>query len=506
MKSKIIKKIKLDDAQAFFCFHNRMCNQNRRYSLEDLKKKRSISSGSAILVKKSNSFLLAAFLTAEHSEPIISVALENNFPELRLELFYDGAGEVPDEKILVQEFNTLPEALSSLKNELTAKDKKFKPPTTGWCSWYHYFAKITEKDVLENLPLAASGKFGPLEYFQIDMGFCTKLGDWTTPNANFPNGIDKIPAKIKAAGLIPGIWLAPFTAETDSELYQQHPDWFHAEDSYIWKPVFNAPPWKALDLSHPEAFEFVLDLGRTFSRMGFEYFKLDFLDMGVIPGKRFSNEKSGVALYRQALSEFRRIVNAPVLACNPLIPASYDIVDGIRINQDTAPFWHAKAPDTAGAEEALMTAFTRLFLNDGPLEVDPDCICLRNSQTDLTDDEVETYVNITKVSNGAFFLSDDLSLVSGDRIIAAFRKLPYDHISAYPADLFDNDPPCRLSLYKNDTDQVGELIVNWQDTVQEFQLTGKFRQNFNTGEKIKGDSITLRPHQSVVLFRKKNTA
>ena len=39
-------------------------------------------------------------------------------------------------------------------------------------------------------------------------------------------GLAPLVAQIHAQGAEPALWLAPFIAEPDSELFQRHPDWF----------------------------------------------------------------------------------------------------------------------------------------------------------------------------------------------------------------------------------------------------------------------------------------
>ena len=49
------------------------------------------------------------------------------------------------------------------------------PYQTGWCSWYQYFAGVTEADVRANL---AEVNGWPLDVFVIDDGYQAAIGDW----------------------------------------------------------------------------------------------------------------------------------------------------------------------------------------------------------------------------------------------------------------------------------------------------------------------------------------
>src|SRR3990172_4924507 len=55
--------------------------------------------------------------------------------------------------------------------------------TTGWCSWYYYWQRVSKDDILTNLErLAGLRDELPLEVVQIDDGYQAGIGDWLTPN------------------------------------------------------------------------------------------------------------------------------------------------------------------------------------------------------------------------------------------------------------------------------------------------------------------------------------
>ena len=490
--------------RSFFCFYDRMCRLNRRYTLEELKKEGVIFADSVLLVKLNDAVRLFAFITAKTSFPKIMAARKNGETYIEMFLEYDGKGS-PGEEFVVKDFPNEMEALLFYR-KAASRNYSPAPSQKGWCSWYHYFDKIREKDILENLSFLKSHKEKiPLEVVQIDMGYCPCLGDWGQPSEGFPSGVRYLARKIRHFGFTPGIWLAPFTAQKESRLFKNHPHWFYTDDEYPWHSVFGSSHWKALDLSNPEALEFAVKTAQKFKEAGFDYYKLDFIDMAAIPGRRYSNNKSGVELYREGLAKIKKVIGkSPMLACNPIIPSSFGIADTIRVGQDTAPFWEPEHAVTAGAEEALKTAFTRLFLNGGPLQIDADCIILRERQSKLSEDEVKTYLSVVMVSSGAFLLSDKMDLISRERLDWAFKKLPYENLIAVPEKIFDIDPPASLALYSRDK-IVGKFIINWQGREKFYSLENLNTLNavdFWSGEKItsKKAEFYLRPHQSKLLF------
>ncbi len=67
---------------------------------------------------------------------------------------------------------------------------------TGWCSWYYFYNKVSEADVVANLADMVREKH-PAEYVQIDDGFQAHTGDWLTPNAKFPSGMKALADQIR---------------------------------------------------------------------------------------------------------------------------------------------------------------------------------------------------------------------------------------------------------------------------------------------------------------------
>ena len=59
---------------------------------------------------------------------------------------------------------------------------------TGWCSWYYFYNRVSEADVVANLEAMVRDDH-PAEYLQIDDGYQAHTGDWLTPNEKFPSGM-----------------------------------------------------------------------------------------------------------------------------------------------------------------------------------------------------------------------------------------------------------------------------------------------------------------------------
>ena len=85
------------------------------------------------------------------------------------------------------------------------------------------------------------------------------LGDWVTDTEKLPNGI---PALVKAAedrGLKFGIWIEPEMTNTQSELYEAHPDWVVAHPTRELSKGRGGTQL-VLDLSNPKVQDFVVGI------------------------------------------------------------------------------------------------------------------------------------------------------------------------------------------------------------------------------------------------------
>src|SRR6185437_11076234 len=164
----------------------------------------------------------------------------------------------------------------------------------------------------ENLAaLQKTHAVAPLDVVQIDDGYQTTVGDWTSLNERFPDGMAHLAERIRSAGYRPGLWLAPFTVAANSRLAQEHPDWLVHDES--GKPVFGGKNWGSelygLDTSHPGAQEWLRDLFSLITRdWGFDYLKLDFLASGAVRGLRYDRRATRASALRKGLALIRETV------------------------------------------------------------------------------------------------------------------------------------------------------------------------------------------------------
>jgi alpha-galactosidase len=281
----------------------------------------------------------------------------------------------------------------------------------GWSSWYQYFTNLRWEDVEKNLKIGR--EIFPFEVFQIDDGYEKDIGDWLETKAGF-RSLPELARLIKSYGYVAGIWTAPFSAAETSSLYLMHPEWMVAEEG---RPKECYKGWGkriyALDTTHPEVKSWLAETFSALKKMGFDYFKIDFLFAAAMPGRR-AKSVTPVQAYREGLETVRHAVGKSfVLGCGaPLLP-SLGWVEGMRIGEDTAPCWDTGrgAFQGANAYYALKNSLMRSFMHRRWWLNDPDCLLLRSQDIELTPEERELYALVAGALDNMIIESDDLSLV-----------------------------------------------------------------------------------------------
>lgn len=278
----------------------------------------------------------------------------------------------------------------------------FEKAPRVWCSWYSLYGWINERVILKALNDYCDM---PFDVFQIDDGWQLAYGDWEA-NKKFPSGMKSLAGKISASGRTPGIWLAPFMVSPKSQLAKEHPDWLLRDQK--GNPVHAGITWSGnpygLDSSHPEVLEWLHRLIRNVRGWGYGYLKLDFLYIGALIGKRYTDMPREVA-YRHAMQVIREAAgDAYVLACGAPVVPSLGLCDGIRVGPDVSPYWLNKPlsvwlnnPNDTSTQNAIRTSLHRLWLS--PLvNVDPDVAFFRSKYNKLNLHEEQLLQDLASIT------------------------------------------------------------------------------------------------------------
>ncbi|HYI50719.1 MAG TPA: glycoside hydrolase family 36 protein [Microbacterium sp.] len=238
-----------------------------------------------------------------------------------------------------------------------------------WCTWYRYFEEVTAADVLENLRAIEERRL-PVDVVQIDDGWSLGTGEWTKPNPRFGSLRDAVHA-IRDSGRRAGLWLAPFSVGSESDLAHQHPDWLTGPAGHNW-----GDDLVGLDLTHPGVRSYLIDVFTGVRDLGVDYLKLDFLYSGAVDGLRHDRDATPTAAYRSGLSLIRQTMGDQVyvLGCGAPILPSVGLVDAMRVSPDT---FHEGGEDGSQGLRGRMSLEARGW-QDGRLWTnDPDCLVAR---------------------------------------------------------------------------------------------------------------------------------
>ena len=439
--------------------------------------------------------LLAGFLSQREQFGTIKVDI-NEHPNLAVWANCDqvrldaGASLSTDWAVLMPFHVDVPEELDVFFKAAAKENavREMRNIPAGWCSWYEFYQKISEEKIEQNLAAieSLSDKL-PLGLVQIDDGFEHEVGDWLTFREGFPNGVKPLAQQISMAGYQPGLWLAPFIVHPKADIYHEKPDWLlrnragrPVNAGFIWD-VFTT----ALDLTHPEAMDYVCEVIRTAVQdWGFTYLKLDFLYAAVVDGKYRDPKLTRAQVLRKAFERIRAAAGAEtmLLACGCPIGSALGLFDAMRIGADVSGSWKpayggldflfTTEPNMPSARNAIQNVLTRAPMHLNWFVNDPDCLIVRES-SQLTLEEIRSLATVIAVSGGSLLLSDNLPGLSQERLEIARALIPSSSHRPVVLDWFDRVSPERVRVDFEGPEGKWSVaaIFNWQDAPQRVTVT-----------------------------------
>lgn len=298
------------------------------------------------------------------------------------------------------------------------------PRCTGWTSWYNYYTKITEEIIMDNLDALSRAEI-PLDIFQIDDGYQNALGDWLKVNSKFPSGMKALARKIKAAGFRPGLWLAPFICDQESEIFQKHPDWVLKNKKGKplragWNPGWNG--WfYSLDFYAPGFQEYLREVFRTIlDEWGYMLVKLDFLYAVALEARP---DKSRGQIMSEALDFLGEVIGDRwILGCGVPLGPAFGQVDFCRIGSDVAPYWEDNKlvmvhyRERVSTYNSLLSTLGRWQLSKRVFLNDPDVFILRDQDNKLTQAERYTLFLLNNLLGDLVFFSDHIGEYTSEQL------------------------------------------------------------------------------------------
>lgn len=358
----------------------------------------------------------------------------------------------------------------------------------GWCSWYEFFHHVSAQDIQNNTQSALDYVDQlPLDIIQIDDGYQSNVGDWLMVKPTFPDGMKSISDKVKSAGFLPGLWIAPFIVHPKSMLAKEHPEW-------ITRTKLNRPvnagfsSWgvftTGLDLTHPDAIKYIREvIHNAVHNWGFSYLKLDFLYAGALKGRRKDNTRTLAQVLRSGLEAIREAAGNEIfiVGCGCPLGTGLGLVDSMRIGPDVDPNWMPNIfglgrflrnePGLPSTRYSIHNTLTRAFMHNYWWLNDPDCLLLRED-TALNINEIRALTTAIALSGGSLMLSDNLPSLTPERLEIAQALLPLIGKRPIVPDLFYSPQPARVRLDLENCSGKWTLLAyfNWLDEVIDVNL------------------------------------
>jgi alpha-galactosidase len=224
----------------------------------------------------------------------------------------------------------------------------------GWATWDYYGRVFSADDVLNNMAEVNKLHAGPL-LIQIDGGWWTERGDYTSVRPDLPGGIKALAEQIKAAGNIPGLHFDGFRGDVRSEIYRQHPEYFlHDQNGEVIadheEKVERVLGNIYFDYSHPGARRHIAECIATMRKWGITYFKVDFMRYGLESEIKYTHPHvtkviahdpslTGVERFRLGMQAIRDAIGEEnyFLGCSAVFGPCIGFVDGMRTGGDIHP-------------------------------------------------------------------------------------------------------------------------------------------------------------------------
>lgn len=393
-----------------------------------------------------------------------------------------------------------------------ARPEKFTVPA-GYCTWYYHYNKISGKKVLEALEgIKKNADRIPLKYFQIDDGWYDYWGNWNA-NEKFPEGMKFYADKIKEAGLIPGLWFAPFGASTKSEIYKNHPEFFIRD----WEPKEGTDGrhlgdwgYYNLDFSVPEVCEYIGNVVRRFTHeWGFRYLKLDIITGEIGPYKHSDPDFNACRNYMKGLQVIREAAaeGTFILGCTAPFGSAVGLVDGMRVSSDVCGGW-------SDLTHVFHQVFKRYYYHNTLFANDADCLIIRKAENEdgdcmchctRTDEENKSFISAMAASGGNLMLSDKLDLLSEEQLKRLSYLFPQNTVAGIPLDIMEAHTPGILDMGQREKIRT-VIFINWGVAERNYSAEVGVKHAFDFwGQKYEGITqgtytVKLRPHECRVMF------
>jgi hypothetical protein len=330
------------------------------------------------------------------------------------------------------------------------------PPIVGMMTWYGYHAAVTEDIVIENGRIISEFFDGYPQEMQklmlVDHGWQNEAewGDIKPDPIRFSHGIEWLSERLAKMGLELGIWHTPFCITEFVQNYSELKSLVAADlkgekkegvasvwNTFDFKDRGGSRKINYFDASHPKVLERWKSEMRVFKEQGCSYCKLDFfvLEKDESKGEEYSKGELYNLAWNSLRDGFGKDRHLAPCSCETNMQLGY--CDSIRIASDIG-----EAGSWPGAYEKYRyghSTIASLWYKNRKFWVnDPDSLQVAKG---CSMGEARIRAATIALAGGHVMLSEDLRLVSPERLEIVRRILPPIKKAAVPINLFENPFP-----------------------------------------------------------------
>ncbi len=287
-----------------------------------------------------------------------------------------------------------------------------------WTSYQDFRTSFSYKYLLDQL--RTLDEIQPrinLQTVLVGAGYCVP-GDWLDTLNTWPRTMEDVAREIFQRRYRAGIYVAPFVAHEKSRIFRNHSHWILKD--YEGNPIVRGEDSEgklyALDGSNDDVKEYLAKVFRTFRKMGFTYYELDYLEWGLQDAnevQRTKKGKSSVQVLREVMDIIREEIGAGSFITANHAPYSPLIgyVDAMRIGKDQLWKW-----DNQITGQNIQESYNTQYFNNVFWQNDPDVVFLRNYKSAYSEDEQKSLALWAGFLGGAVGISDNFKIMENDKL------------------------------------------------------------------------------------------
>jgi alpha-galactosidase len=261
-----------------------------------------------------------------------------------------------------------------------------------------------------------------------------------------------------------------------------------------------------LDLTNPATEAWLRNVIRTVVKeWGYEYLKLDACAYAAVPSTDVVYHAAGTTApmnLRRGLEIIREEAGDGtfILGCTCHFGPVVGLVDAMRVGPDVKELW-ADGPNPS-VRHAMRMTLQRNWMHNRWWANDPDCLIVRENETQLSEAETRFLATGIALSGGMVVASDDLPKLSEERRRMALALFPPPGVAARPLD--PSEGPVAHS-WRADLGEGRSLVgvLNWGDESAwlpwgDLLEPGEVAFDTWNGRMLPMGDVFLRPHEGAL--------